>query len=74
MSYRKVLFTGKTRVWLLAIVLSLLAFSNNNDKSDEADVQTISEEMAVVRDYVPLYAVIAHRGSTYWAPEETESA
>jgi len=30
--------------------------------------------MAKVRDYVPLYAVIAHRGSTYWAPEETESA
>ena len=30
--------------------------------------------MAVVRDYVPLYAVIAHRGFTYWAPEETESA
>lgn len=27
-----------------------------------------------VRDYVPKYAVMAHRGSTYWAPEETESA
>ncbi|MBQ9463343.1 MAG: glycerophosphodiester phosphodiesterase [Bacteroidales bacterium] len=24
--------------------------------------------------YVPHYAVMAHRGSTYWAPEETESA
>ena len=34
----------------------------------------LSEEMERVRDYVPLYAVMAHRGSTYWAPEETESA
>ena len=38
------------------------------------DVPHISDEMAKVRDYVPLYAVIAHRGSTYWAPEETEAA
>ncbi len=34
----------------------------------------ISEEMAAVRDYVPDMAVIAHRGSVYWVPEETEAA
>ena len=28
----------------------------------------------VVNENVPAYAVMAHRGSTYWAPEETESA
>ena len=38
------------------------------------EVNTISAEMAKVRDYVPPYAVMAHRGSTFWAPEETESA
>ena len=27
-----------------------------------------------VNSYVPEHAVMAHRGSTYWAPEETESA
>ena len=27
-----------------------------------------------VNNNVPAYAVMAHRGSTYWAPEETESA
>ena len=27
-----------------------------------------------VKGNVPQYAVMAHRGSTYWAPEETESA
>ena len=31
-------------------------------------------ETADVNSYVPQYAVMAHRGSTYWAPEETESA
>ena len=38
------------------------------------EVQQLSTQMAAVRDYVPLYAVLAHRGSTYWTPEETESA
>jgi glycerophosphoryl diester phosphodiesterase len=27
-----------------------------------------------LNSYVPSHAVMAHRGSTYWAPEETESA
>ncbi len=49
-------------------------FTNEKEDAKRVDVQVISEEMAKVRDYVPLYAVIAHRGSTYWAPEETESA
>ena len=31
-------------------------------------------ETMVVNRNVPSYAVMAHRGSTYWAPEETESA
>ena len=58
---------------LLCINMVVAAQDNNNERVD-VDVQTISKEMAAVRDYVPLYAVIAHRGSTYWAPEETESA
>ena len=62
------------KVWLLTVVLGLQACSDNDDNPVEVDVRTISEEMTTVRDYVPLYAVIAHRGSTYWAPEETESA
>ncbi|MCR5325939.1 MAG: glycerophosphodiester phosphodiesterase [Bacteroidales bacterium] len=37
-------------------------------------VPVLNDSMAEVRDYVPRYAVMAHRGSTYWAPEETESA
>lgn len=48
------------------------AFSESDAR--HVDVPHISYEMAKVRDNVPLYAVIAHRGSTFWAPEETEAA
>lgn len=66
----------------IALPVTLLALSScddqeyTNEKNDakRVEVQQISDEMAKVRDYVPLYAVIAHRGSTFWAPEETESA
>lgn len=49
-------------------------FTNVNTDAKRVDVQQLSPEMAKVRDYVPLYACIAHRGSTFWAPEETEAA
>lgn len=49
-------------------------FTNDNTDAKRIEVAHISDEMAKVRDYVPLYAVIAHRGSTFWAPEETEAA
>jgi glycerophosphoryl diester phosphodiesterase len=41
---------------------------------DHIMVKQISEAMVKVKDYVPLNTVIAHRGTTYWAPESTESA
>lgn len=41
-------------------------FTNVNTDAKRTDVQQISPEMAKVRDYVPLYACVAHRGSTYW--------
>ena len=69
-----VLGKALTRLWLVAIVIGLSACTDNSDQPAEMGVQTISNEMAAIRDYVPLYAVMAHRGSTYWAPEETESA
>ena len=47
-------------------------FTNQNVDAKRVDIQTLSPELAKVRDYVPLYAVIAHRGSTFWDPEETE--
>lgn len=49
-------------------------FTSENRDAKRVEVQTLSPELAKVRDYVPLYAVVAHRGTTFWAPEETESA
>ena len=45
-----------------------------NSQAKKIDVQVLNDDLAKVRDYVPLYAVIAHRGSTYWTPEETEAS
>ncbi len=66
----------------IALSVALLAltgcenqeFTNEKEDAKRIEVQQISAEMARVRDYVPLYAVVAHRGSTFWAPEETESS
>lgn len=69
--------TVKTTIMMLAATLASVGFeacANNINRPVEVSVNTISEQLAAVRDYVPLYAVIAHRGTTYWAPEETESA
>ena len=37
-------------------------------------VTACAQQAPDVNSYVPSHAVMAHRGSTYWAPEETESA
>lgn len=49
-------------------------FVDYNAQAKKVDVQVLNPKLAKVRDYVPLYAVIAHRGSTYWTPEETEAS
>ena len=49
-------------------------FTDFNRQAHDVPVQVLNAQLAEVRDYVPLYAVIAHRGSTYWAPEETEAS
>jgi hypothetical protein len=33
--------------------------------------QTVDQKARMVQDYMPDNAVIAHRGTTYWAPELT---
>lgn len=49
-------------------------FNNTYVDVERVHLDTLSAELQKVRDYVPEYAVVAHRGSTFWAPEETESA
>lgn len=78
----------KTKNLLQTIAMSLVSFvvclglfscemqDVTNVDRDAARIETkhISPEMAKVRDYVPDMAVIAHRGSVFWVPEETEAA
>lgn len=78
----------KTKNLLQTIAMSLVSFvmvfalvacekqDVTNTDRDAARIETkhISPEMAEVRDYVPDMAVIAHRGSVFWVPEETEAA
>ncbi|MBN3859404.1 hypothetical protein GKC56_02480 [Neisseriaceae bacterium PsAf] len=37
-------------------------------------IETVVLQREEVRSYIPKNIVIAHRGTTYWAPEETEAA
>ena len=57
-------------------MLASCAEKQDFDENDAMHIEVahISADMAKVRDYAPLYAVVAHRGTTYWAPEETEAA
>lgn len=47
---------------------------NQYNYYQEIDLKELSAEAKAVRDYVKSDAIIAHRGSTFWAPEETEAA
>lgn len=49
-------------------------FADPTQDWKDVSVQKLSSEMQKVRDYVPANTVIAHRGSTFWVPEETEAA
>lgn len=62
-------------IYVLALVFSLSCTQKKtNNKSNLEEVMKLSIEAQKVRDFVPQNAVIAHRGTTYWAPEETEAA
>ncbi|MDO4160933.1 MAG: glycerophosphodiester phosphodiesterase family protein [Prevotellaceae bacterium] len=70
------------RYILLASLAALFAFSfyafgKTSDCPtiiENAHIEHLDSTMQHVRDYVPKFAVMAHRGSTYWTPEETEAA
>lgn len=72
-------FLTLNMICLFVIMFASCDDEINDPKEDAREVaktylQHISPEMAKVRDYVPPYAVAAHRGSVYWTPEETEAA
>ncbi len=71
------------KVWSVLIIMLFLGIfyscseqdiNDAKEFSKEVDVKQLPDDMKKVRDYVPNNAVLAHRGTTYWAPEETEAA
>ena len=72
---------NRTLVGVLA-VLCLGFVSCDDDTVDyneynyykDIELGELSADAKIVRDYVKPDAIIAHRGSTFWAPEETEAA
>lgn len=59
--------------------LSMLTIACSDDDDNALPLRgerlhSLTAEMKIVRDYVPDNAIIAHRGTSYWAPESTESA
>lgn len=69
--------------WSITFMLlfSMLIYSCSDEPMNDAnqdarkvEVSHLSKEMIKVRDYVPENAIMAHRGTTFWAPEETEAA
>ena len=68
---------NKTSTMLL--IMSLIIGCNNNNKSDfqapnATETKELSKDLLKIRDMLTKDIVIAHRGSTYWTPEETEPA
>jgi glycerophosphoryl diester phosphodiesterase len=61
---------GKTISFFILLII-VLGCQNKNYKMQS---QQLDENNKRIRDYVVENAVIAHRGTTFWAPEETESA
>lgn len=69
------------KVWSIMVLFSVIFASceeqdvmDVKEASKKVEVKQLPDAMKVVRDYVPENAVLAHRGTTYWAPEETEAA
>lgn len=74
----------RKKLLLFTTAFILILGANTSCKDEETNkikkdaynvhVDQLSAEMQKVRDYVPKFATIAHRGSTFWTPEETEAA
>ncbi len=52
----------------------LIIGCQESKKNEMKSINTLSKRAIKVRDYMKKDMVIAHRGTTYWAPEETEAA
>lgn len=61
------------KINLFTFSFLIIAFGCQN-KTNQMQSLKLDESSIRIRDYVVENAVIAHRGTTFWAPEETEAA
>ena len=59
--YAKLACAGLITAFALSSCSDEQQFVDYNAQAKKIDVQVLNSELAKVRDYVPLYAVIAHR-------------
>ncbi len=60
---------------ILILILTLTACKKEvKEKTQMQEIKKISESTKKVQNYIKKDIIIAHRGSTYWTPEETEPA
>ncbi len=68
----------KTNIAIIIGMIFLLGCAKKETKTNKKEtkmlIKTLNLKSQKVRDYVKKNVVIAHRGSTYWTPEETEPA
>ena len=66
----------KSIIFILSfsLLLACKEQKKTTKKDEKVTMETISDNAKKVRDYMSKDVVIAHRGSTYWTPEETQPA
>ncbi len=66
----------KSLIFMLSFLLlqACKEQKESTTKDNKVNTKTINDKAKKVRDYMGKEIVIAHRGSTYWTPEETQPA
>ncbi len=64
----------KLSLLLFFLQVQISCKQNVQKQSTKMELKTITEKALQVQNYIKKDIVIAHRGSTYWTPEETEPA
>lgn len=62
------MFKNSIKIFGLLIIFTACNITN------DVQIKKLSKESEKIRDYMSKDLVIAHRGSSYWAPEESEPA
>lgn len=60
--------------YLLLFLLASMGITVSCSKDTEEAACELTEELLAIQKTVPQMAIIAHRGTCYWAPEGTEAA